>query len=190
MADDAIMIPPPETKATTAPNQSVVNSDLEYRMGVLERFHNLTDQPPQLPDWVDEVKRARAEKRLDASLRRMEIEQKARLLAESQQRMAEAWRTFESRGVAREEEMAGFPSTIEDMFQAMKAREELMAMEREQKERLLQESLEMQERLLGEERPAARDPLEAARCDHIPKHGLLYKRLLAEAFPGHQTATP
>jgi len=151
---------------------------------------DIANQSPTVEETLDEIKKARAEKRLDAGLRRMEIEQKARLLAESQQRMAEARRTFESRGVAREEEKAGFPSTMEDMFQAMKTREDLLAMEREQKERLLQESLEMQGRLLGEEWPAARDPLEAARFDHVPKHGLLYKKFLAEAFPGQQTATP
>jgi hypothetical protein len=188
MANETMMTPPAVAKATTAPNQSAVNSDLGCWMGVPEQIQNMHDQPPQLPDWVDETRKTRAEKRMDASLRRMEIEQKARLLAETQQRMAEARRRFESRGVAREEGNAGFPSTMEDMFQAMKAREDLLAMEREQKERLLQESLEMQGRLLGEEWPAARDPLEAVRFDHVPKHGLLYKRLLAEAFSGHHPA--
>ena len=149
---------------------------------------DIANQSPTVEETLDETKKARAEKRLDAGLRRMEIEQKARLLAETQQRMAEARRTFESRGVAREEQMAGFPSTMEDMFQAMKAREDLLAMEREQKERLLQESLEMQGRLLGEEWPIARDPLEAARFDHIPKPDPLYKRFIEEAFPGYHSA--
>jgi predicted GIY-YIG superfamily endonuclease len=139
MAENAILTSPPATKRTAAPNQSAVNSDLVCRMGMLEQFRNMRDQPPQLLDWVDEVKKTRAEKRLDASLKRMEIEQKARLLAETQQRMAEARRTFESRGVAGDEEMAGFASTIEDMFQAMKTREDLMAMEQQRKKELLED---------------------------------------------------
>jgi hypothetical protein len=146
---------------------------------------DIANQSPTVEETLDEIKKARAEKRLDASLRRMEIEQKARLLAESQQRMAEARRTFESRGVAKDEDTPGFPSTIEDIFREQKARQELLTMEREQKERLLQESLEMQGRLLGEERPAARDPLEAARFDHIPKRGPLYRKFIEEAFPEH-----
>ena len=150
MADDAIMTPPAAARATAAPNQSADNSDLQWRMGVLEQFQNISDQPPQLPDVVEEIKKARAEKRLDASLRRMEIEQKARLLAETQQRMEQARRIFESRGVAKHGEMAGFASTIDDIFREQKAREELLAMEREQKEELLANTLESLGREFGD----------------------------------------
>ena len=157
---------------------------------MLEPYHQMNDEGPQLPDVVEEIRKKRAEKRLDASLRRMEIEQKARLLAETQQRMEQARRTFEFQEVAKDEDTPGFPPTSEDIFREQKARQELLTMEREQKERLLEETLEMQGRLLGEEWPAARDPLEAARFDHIPKSGPLYRKLLEEAFPGQQGATP
>lgn len=134
---------------------------------------DIAKQSPTVEEALDEMKRLRAEKRLNARLRKMETEQKARLLAETQQRMAEARRRFDFLGSVKDDEMPGFPSTSEDMLQAMKAREELMAMEREQKKRLLQDTLEMQGRHLGEEWPAARDPL--------------YRKFLAEAFPGHHS---
>lgn len=163
MAHDAIMTPPPAAKGTTPPEQAGINSDLECRMGVLEQFQNISDQPPQLPDWIDETRKTRAEKRLDASLRRMEIEQKARLLAETQQRIAEARRKFESREGRNDEEIPRVPSSVEDMFQAMKAREELVAMEREQKEELLANTLESLGRQFGDNWPLTLNNAETSK---------------------------
>jgi hypothetical protein len=149
---------------------------------------DLANQNPSVEETLDEMKRLKAEKRLNAGLRKMEREQKAHLLAEAQHKMGEARRTSESREGGNNEELAPFPSPVEDMFRAQKVREDLLAMEREQMERLLQETLEMQGRLLGEKWPAARDPLEAARFDHIPKPDPLYKRFIEEAFPGYHSA--
>ena len=126
MANDAIMTPPTAAQATAPPEQAWISSDLECRTGVLEQFQNISDQPPQLPHSGDEIKRARAEKRLNAALRRMETEQKARLLAEARRRI-------DFLGSVKDDEMPGFPSIREDIFREQKACQELLTMEREQK---------------------------------------------------------
>ena len=110
----------------------------------------MSTQPPAFPDSADDIKRARAERRLNASLKRMEIEQKAVLLAESQQRMKEARRAVESRPATSSDHPSSLPPGFENMFQEMKAREELIAMEREQKEELLKNTLESLARDFGD----------------------------------------
>ena len=150
MAENAMSTLPLTTKATTAPNQPMMNPDLEWGIGVLQEFQRMSTQPPPPPDSADEIKRLRAERRLNASLRRLEIEQKAVLLAESQQKMAEARRIFESRSTTSDDGTSRFQSPIEDMFQAAKERQELMDMEREQKEELLKNTLESLRRDFGD----------------------------------------
>ncbi len=159
MANDAIMTPPTAAQATAPPEQAWISSDLECRTGVLEQFQNISDQPPQLPHSGDEIKRARAEKRLNAALRRMETEQKARLLAEARRRI-------DFLGSVKDDEMPGFPSIREDIFREQKACQELLTMEREQKEELLANALESLGREFADNWPLT---LENPKTSELPR---------------------
>jgi hypothetical protein len=81
----------------------------------------------------------------------MEVEQKARLLAETKQMLEEARRTFEEQGQVNWEEVPGCPSTMQDVLTTEKARNELVEMEQEQKAKLLEEVLELRRRELDDE---------------------------------------
>jgi len=183
MANNAIMTPPPAAKATAAPNRSAANSDLEWRPGVAQKYQELCNQPAHLPDLAEESKRARAEKRLNASLRRMEIEEKAVLLAETQQKTAEARRKFESSPPTPYDHTPRFPSTLEDMFQAEKERNELLIMEKQQKEVLLRDVLAR----LRDQWPQTKEIPDTPEFDHVPRFLLASRETMDRAFEAGPT---
>ena len=98
---------------------------------------------------AEEIRKAKAEKRLHAKLRKMEVEQKAILLAEAQKSLEEARRKFESQPQLPYDYTPRPPRTIEDIFRAEKARKELIALEREQKEELLRQVMEKRAQRTG-----------------------------------------
>jgi hypothetical protein len=113
-----------------------------------------------------------------AALRRMEVEQKARLLAETQQMLEEARREFELQGPVNYEETPGRPSILQEFLTAEKNRNELIAMERQQKAELLKNMREANKAEYGVEWPVTHDYPEASRYDHIPKHPEFLRHLI------------
>ena len=118
---------------------------------------------PQFPNTHEEIKKAKAEKRLNARLRKIEVEQKAALLEECQQREEEERRIFESR------KTQGLPPLPEeDIFREMRQRQELRALEQEQKEELLRLVLEKRAKELGDKWPEIEAKSKMPQYDHIP----------------------
>jgi len=146
---------------------------------------------PIFVENAEEIKKARAEKRLNLKLRKMEIEQKAQLLAEAKEGLEGARRKFEARDQADHDQYTpGLPLTSDDIFRAEKFRNDLIAMEREQKEQLYNEFLEKRARDLGDQWPAIQAMSNDPRFDHIPKPWPGYKGIVAGSFSGTPTSKP
>ncbi len=120
----------------------------------------------------------------------MEVEQKAILLAEAEKSIAEARRKFESQPQVPYDYSSGPPTTLEDIFRAEKAKEELKAMERDQKEELLRQVMEKRAKELGDDWTRIQEMSQNPRFDHIPKPWPGYEEIIAKAFPGARTRKP
>ncbi len=196
MASEAILTPPSATQATSATDQAEITVDLQKRLDFLDL--NAVDMGPVHQDdevapfikEAEEIRKAKAEKRLHAKLRKMEVEQKAILLAEVHKSLEEARRKCESQPQLPYDYTPRPPRTSEDIFRAEKAREELKALEREQKEELLRQVMEKRARELGDDWPRIQEMSKDPRFDHIPKFWPGYKEIIAKAFPGAPTASP
>jgi hypothetical protein len=155
----------------------------------VEPVHQDDDVAPFIKD-AEEKRKMRAEKRLHAKLRKLEVEQKAILLAEYQKSLEEARRNFESQPQVPYDYTPGPPSSIEDVFREEKERNRLIALEQEQKEELLKNLREQSKRECGVEWPPVYEGNEGARYDHIPKHPQFYIDMIKKAFPGPRTVKP
>jgi hypothetical protein len=195
MAETA-MTPLPTTKAINANERAAIPPKLQKWVNFIELITNEmcpVHQEDEVAPFIreDEDKRKmRADKRLHAKLRNLEIEHKAILLAEAQKSMEEARRKFESQPSVPYDYAPGPPSSIEDFFREEKARNELKALELEQKEELLRQVMEKRARELGEEWPPAEDSPDTLRFDHIPKRWPGYKGLIPDYFHDHPLILP
>jgi hypothetical protein len=195
MAENA-MIPPPATQATTATDQAAINVDLQKRLDFLDLnavemdpVHQDDEVAPFIKD-AEETRKAKAEKRLHAKLRKLEVEQKAILLAEAQKSLKEARRMFESEPQLPYDYTPRPPSSINDLFRAEKARDELIALEREQKEALYNEEMEKRAREFGDDWPRIQQMSHDPRFDHIPKRWPEYRGLIPNYFHDHPLIPP
>jgi len=135
-------------------------------------------------------KKARAEKRLMATLRRMEIEQKAALMVEAKEQLEAARRKFETEEPSSVDyPLPPFPVTIEDFFRAERERERLIALEREQKEELCRQVQVKRARELGDDWPRIQAMSQDPRFDHIPKPWPGYKGIEAGSLSGMNLET-
>jgi hypothetical protein len=132
---------------------------------------------------AEEFRKTKAEKRLMAKLRKLEVEQKAILLAEAQKSMEQARHRFESQPQVPYDYTPRPPSSINDLFREEKERNELIALEREQKEELLRQVMEKRAKELGDQWPRILEMSQDPRFDHIPKLWPGYKQIIEEAFP-------
>jgi hypothetical protein len=130
---------------------------------------------------AEEIRKAKAEKRMMAKLKKLEIEQKAVLLAEAQKQI-------ESQDQAPYDNTPRSPSTINALFYEAKAREALRALEREQKEELLRQVMEKRAKEAGDDWPGMQEMSQDPRYDHIPKYYTGEKEIIAKAFSGLPTA--
>jgi hypothetical protein len=191
-----VMTSPPSTQATTATDQIAINVDLQKRLDFLDLTAIEMDpvrQDKEVAPFVkeaEEKRKMRAEKRLNARLRKLEIEQKAELLAEWQKSLKEARRKFEAQPQVPYDYIPGPPSCINDIFRAEKERNRLIALEREQKEELLRQVMEKRAREFGDEWPRIQEMSQDPRFDHIPKRWPGYEEIMAKAFPGPRTVQP
>ena len=142
MASNA-MIPPPSNQATNANEAAAITPKLQRWVEFVNQIkhepgplHQGKEVAPSIKE-AEEIRKMKAERRLHAKLRKMEVEQKAILLAEAQTKLAEARRKFESEPQVPYDYTPRPPSSINDLFRAKKAANELIAVEREQKEELL-----------------------------------------------------
>ncbi|MGO8930509.1 MAG: hypothetical protein ACLQU3_26895 [Limisphaerales bacterium] len=196
MDENAILPLPPSTQATIATAQAEITVDLQKRLDFLdlnavemEPVHQDDDVAPFIKD-AEDIRKAKAEKRLYAKLRKMEVEQKGILLAEAQKSLAEARCKFESQPQLPYDYTPMPPTTIEDIFRAEKARNELIAIKQQQKAELYKQVMEKRAQELGEQWPGIQEMSQDVRFDHIPKPWPGYKEIIAKAFPGAPTASP
>ena len=187
MAENA-MTPPSSTQATIA-NEAAISPKLQRWVDFVELLANEVEPVHQDDDVApcikeaEEIKRAKADKRLNATLRKLEVEQKAILLAEAKESIEAARRTFESETQVPYDYTPGPPISINDLFREAKAREELKALEREQKEELLRQVMEKRAKELGDDWPRIQKMSQDPRFDHIPKYWPGEKEIMAKAFP-------
>ena len=128
-------------------------------LGTLDQYN----YSPQLTERPEQIKRAKAEKRLNAKLRKLEIEQKAALLEQVKRKEEEDLRMFEFR------KAQGLPQPPEeDFIRAMRERQELVDLEREQKEEMLRLVLEKRALELGDKWPVLYAMSKLPQYDHIP----------------------
>jgi hypothetical protein len=134
MASGAISTPLRSTLATTANEAAAINSMLQRRLECLDLkaveispVHQYNEVAPFIKDA--EVKRKmKAEKRLNAKLRKLEIEQKQILLAEAQKSLEEARHRFESEPQVPYDYSPRLASTINDLFREEKERNRLIVL--------------------------------------------------------------
>jgi len=189
------MIPPPSAQATTD-NKAAITPKLQKWVGFVTRLTNEigpVHQDNEVAPFIkeaEEIRKAKAEKRLMAKLRKLEIEQKANLLAHAKESMGEARCKFESQPQVPYDYTPGPPSTIDDLFRAEKARNELIALEREQKEELHRQVMEKRAKELGDDWPRIQAMSQDPRFDHIPKLCPGYKGLTPNYFHDHPLIPP
>jgi len=194
MAENA-MPPAPSTQSTSA-NEAAINPKLQEWVDFVDLIkselgpvHQDNELAPFIKE-AEERKKVRAEKRFHTKLRKMEVEQKAILLAKSQMNLAEAKRKFESQPQPPYEYTDSPPRTIGDIFRAEKAREELIALEREQKEELLRQVMEKRAREYGDDWPRILEMSPDPRFDHIPRRWPGYRGLIPNYFHDHPLIPP
>ena len=185
-------VPPPSTQSTT--NEPAIDPRLKRWIEFCEQTANeAVDQNNYEIQFIknaDEMKKARAEKRLMTKLRKREVEQKAVLLAESQNHIKETDRDLASQEHALFDYTSKPTSTVDYLFHEHKALEELRAMERELKEELLRQSIEKRAQKAGDDWPRIQQLSKDPRYDHIPKYYPGEKDLITKAFRGPQTEKP
>ena len=194
MAENA-MIAPPTTAAINA-NEPSISPKLQKWVNVLELLakevepvHQDDDVAPFIKD-AEEIRKAKAEKRLNAKLRKLEVEQKAILLAEAKEAIERAHRKFEAEPQVPYDYTPRPPSSINDLFREEKARNELKALEREQKEELLRQVMEKRAREFGDQWPRIEEMSQDPRFDHIPKPWPGYRGLTPNYFHDHPLIPP
>ena len=194
MAENA-MIPAPSTEATNA-NEVPISPRLRRWVKFpdltpieIGPVHQEDEVAPFIKD-AEEIRKVKAEKRLKAKLRKLEVEQKEILLAESQKSLEEAHRTFESLPQLPYDYTSGSPSSINDLFLEGKEREELKALELEQKAELYKQVLEKRARECGDDWPRIQDMFQDPRFDHIPQPCPGYKGLIPNYFHDHPLIPP
>jgi hypothetical protein len=192
MDRESMLTPFLSTQATIA-NEAAINPKLQEWVDFVDQIkselgpvHQNDEVAPFIKE-AEEKRKMKAEKKLHAKLRKIEVEQKAILLAEAKESMEKARRKFESQPQVPYDYTPGPPCCIEDIFRAEKAREDLIALEREQKEELLKNLREQSKRECGVEWPPVYEGNEGARYDHIPKPPQFYIDMIKKAFPGPQT---
>lgn len=188
-------IPAPATQATSANETAAISPKLQRWVDFIELLAKEVEpvhQDDEVAPFIKEAEergKIRVEKRLHSKLRKLEVEQKEVLLAEAQKSMEEARRRFESQPQVPYDYTQGPPSTIEDFFRDEKARNELIALEHEQKEELLKNLREQSKRECGVEWPPVYAGNEGARYDHIPKPPQFYIDMINRTFRGVQSVT-
>ena len=186
----------PSSPQTTGLSEAAIHPKLQKWVDFLELIakevepvHQDKDVAPFIRE-AEDIKKAKVEKRLDAKLRKLEVEQKAILLAEAKESIKEARRNFESQPQLPYDYTPRPPLSINDLFREAKAREELKALECEQKEELLKNMREQSKQECGVEWPPVYEGNEGARYDHIPKHPQFYIDMIKRAFPGPANEEP
>jgi hypothetical protein len=185
MTKDGIT-PPPSTQHRNA-NELAIDPKLQRWINFCEQTANEVvednNYAAQFLKNAEDNKKARAENRLMVKLRKMEVEQKAVLLAEAQKKIEEARREFESQEHPRYDYTPIAPGTIEEI----RAHNDLRALEREQKEELLKQVMEKRAKEAGDDWPRLQEMSQDPRFDHIPKYYPGEKEIIAKAFPGAST---
>jgi hypothetical protein len=138
------------TETTNATEPAIIKFGPQWCSESVQKELN---QLPDFEDRYDEFKKARAEKRMDGRLRRIEAEQKTVLMAEMAQKMEEARRNFKLRKPTNDGTIPNYSSPFEQMVAEEEARNNLIAMEREQKEAFLKYILARRGLKEGEEMP-------------------------------------
>src|ERR1017187_8450155 len=100
LAENAMISPPPTQPIAT--NEAAINPKLQRRLAFLDLeavaigpVHQNDEVAPFIKE-AEKIRKAKAEKRLDTKLRKLEVEQKAILLAEAKESLEEGRRKFES----------------------------------------------------------------------------------------------
>ena len=183
------------TQSTSA-NEAAIHPKLQEWVDFVELLpkevepvHQAVEVAPFIKE-AEEIRKVKAEKRLDAKLRKLEVEQKERLLAEAKESIEEARRKFEAQPQVPYDYTPGPPTCIEDVFRAEKARNDLIALEREQKEELLKQVMEERAKKLGDDWPRIQEMSQDVRFDHIPKLWPGYKGLIPNYFHDHPLLPP
>lgn len=186
----------PETQATTANEAAAISPKLQRWVDFVALLtnemgpvHQDDEVAPFIKDAGD-IRKAKAEKRLMAKLRKLEVEQKEILLAEAQKSLEEARRKFESEPQVPYDYTPSPSASINDIFREEKERNRLIALEREQKEELLRQVMEKRAREWGDEWPRIQEMSQDPRFDHIPKLWPGYKGLIPNYFHDHPLIPP
>ena len=194
LAENAMISPPPTQPIAT--NEAAINPKLQRRLAFLDLeavaigpVHQNDEVAPFIKE-AEKIRKAKAEKRLDTKLRKLEVEQKAILLAEAKESLEEARRKFESQPQLPYDYSPRSSSSINHIFREEKVTEELKALEREQKDELLRQVMEKRAREFGDDWPRIQEMSQHPRFDHIPKPCPGYKGLIPNYFHDHPLIPP
>src|ERR1035441_6437137 len=193
MAQDAISTSTPAIQPITA-NEAPITLELRRWVDFVDQINNemgpvhQDDQMAQFIKEAEEKRKAKAEKRLDGKLRKLEIEQKAILLAKAKESIDEGRHKCESDPQVAYDYTPRPTSCINDIFRAEKERNRLIALEQEQKAALYSEVMEKRAKELGDDWPGIQEMSQDPRFDHIPKPWPGDKEIIAKAFSGPQTS--
>ena len=186
----------PSSPQTTGLSEAAIHPKLQKWVDFLELIakevepvHQDKDVAPFIRE-AEDIKKAKVEKRLDAKLRKLEVEQKAILLAEAKESLEEARRKFESQPQLPYDYSPRSSSSINHIFREEKVTEELKALEREQKDELLRQVMEKRAREFGDDWPRIQEMSQDPRFDHIPKYWPGYKGLIPNYFHDHPLIPP
>ena len=179
MDSESIQSPTPSIETTTAPKPAAINPESHWCFESVQRELN---QLPNLQNKCDEFKKARAEKRMNSRLRRIESEQRAAIMTAIEEKMEEARRNFKLREPTTDGTIPSYSSPFEQLVAEEEARNKLIAIEQEQKEAFLKYILARRELKEGEEMPPD-DFTEILKYDKRPTFPLD----LIEPNPRNQT---
>ena len=194
--DRQSILPPPESTQATTANEAPITLKLRRWVDFVDQINNEMDplhQNDEVAPFIKEaekIRKAKAEKRLDTKLRKLEVEQKAILLAEAKESLEEGRRKFESQPQLPYDYSPRSSSSINHIFREEKVTEELKALEREQKDELLRQVMEKRAREFGDDWPRIQEMSQHPRFDHIPKPCPGYKGLIPNYFHDHPLIPP
>ena len=166
MDSESIPSPTPTTETNPAPKPALTNPDC-----CLESVQKELNQLPNFEDTHEEFKKARAEKRMNSRLRRIESEQRAAIMTAIEEKMEEARRNFKLREPTTDGTIPSYSSPFEQMVAEEEARNKLIAIEQEQQEAFLKYILARRELKEGEEMPPD-DFTEILKYDKSPRFPL------------------
>jgi hypothetical protein len=173
-----------------------INPDLQRWVDFVDQINSEMDpvhQDDEVAPFIkdaEDIKKARAKKRLNYKLRKLEVEQKAILLAEAKQSIVEARRKFKSQPQLPYDYSQRPPSSINGLFREAMEREELEALELEQKAELYKQVMEKRAKELGDDWPRVQEMSQDPRLDHIPKYWPGYRGLIPNYFHDHPLIPP